>query len=177
MLWLYISFILQIIIQKLYYENKNKEANKTSILINITNFVLIILFSYLYKDYVAIFITLIVDFTLILFCLYKNFKSYSLNIDFKIGENIKYTSFSILKNIGMFLVYGIGFGNSFSYGNEYISAINFESLTTDTHWDILESVDTASKIDLAENRFDYKKSLKNAYKLLAILIASIILMI
>lgn len=93
-----------------------------------------------------------------------------------IKENVKYTSFNILSNFGMFLIYGIGFGNSFSYGEKYATAINFESLTTDTQLDMLYSVDTASKIDLAENNFNYKKSLKNAYKLLLILIATTLIM-
>lgn len=94
----------------------------------------------------------------------------------QIKKNIKYTSFNILKNIGMFLIYGIGFGNSFSFGEKYATAINFESLTTDTQWDMLDSVDTASKIDLAENKFNYKESRKNAYKLLSILIFTILIM-
>ena len=76
----------------------------------------------------------------------------------------------------MFLIYGVGFGNSFSYGEKYATAINFESLTTDAQWDMLYSVDTASKIDLAENKFNYKESLKNAYKLLSILIFTILIM-
>ena len=76
----------------------------------------------------------------------------------------------------MFLIYGIGFGNSFSYGEKYAIAINFESLTTDTQWDMLYSIDTASKIDLSENQFNYKESLINAYKLLFILIGTTLLM-
>ena len=38
---------------------------------------------------------------------------------------------------------------------------------------MLASVDTASKIDISENKLDYKKSLKDAYKLLLILIGTI----
>lgn len=174
MIWMYLSFVVQLIIQKLYYENKNKESNKINLIFNLSNFFLIILLTSILKDYMAIIITLIIDSAIVIALLFKYYKQTQFCLMFK--ENIKYTSFNILRNIGMFFIYGIGFGNSFSYGEKYAAAINFESLTTDTQWDILNSVDTASKIDLAENNFDYKESLKNAYKLLLILIGTILLM-
>ncbi len=174
MIWMYISFIMQIITQKLYYEDKNAEANKINMILNLSNFLLVLLLTNTLKDYIAIFITLLIDFLIIIFFLINNFKKTKFSL--KIKYNIKYTSFNILRNIGMFFTYGIRYGNSFSYGEKFATAINFESLTTDTQWDILSSVSTASKIDLSKNKFDYKESLKNAYKLLAILIGSTLLM-
>ena len=82
----------------------------------------------------------------------------------------------MLDNLSMFLIYGIGFGNSFAYGTKYLNAINFEALTTDSQWDVLTSIETASRIDLAKDKFNYKESLKNAYKLLALLFASTFIM-
>ena len=173
-IWMYLSFIMQIIMQKLYYDNKNNESNKINLIFNLTNFILIIILTSILKDYIAIIITLVIDFLIISIVFIKYYKKTKFCLQIK--KNIKYTSFNILKNIGMFLIYGIGFGNSFSFGEKYATAINFESLTTDTQWDMLDSVDTASKIDLAENKFNYKESRKNAYKLLSILIFTILIM-
>ena len=171
---MYLSFIMQLIMQKLYYDNKNNDSNKINILFNLTNFILIIILTSVLKDYIAIIITLVIDFLIISIEFIKYYKKTKFCLQIK--QNIKYTSFNILKNIGMFLIYGIGFGNSFSFGEKYATAINFESLTTDTQWDMLDSVDTASKIDLAENKFNYKESRRNAYKLLSILIITILIM-
>ena len=173
-IWLYLSFAMQIIMQKLYYDNKNNESNKINLIFNLTNFILIIFLTSIFSDFIGIIVTLIIDFVIVFIIFIKYYKKTKFCLEIK--ENIKYTSFNILKNLGMFLIYGIGFGNSFSYGEKYATAINFESLTTDAQWDMLYSVDTASKIDLAENKFNYKESLKNAYKLLSILIFTILIM-
>ncbi len=173
-IWMYLSFIMQMIMQKLYYDNKNNESNKINIIFNLTNFILIILLTSILKDFIGIIITLVIDSLIVFMVFIKYYKKTRFCLQIK--ENIKYTTFNILRNLGMFLIYGIGFGNSFSFGEKYTTAINFESLTTDTQWDMLYSVDTASKIDLAENKFNYKESLKNAYKLLSILIFSILIM-
>ncbi len=173
-IWMYLSFIMQMIMQKLYYDNKNNESNKINIIFNLTNFFSIIIFTSILKDVIGIIITLLIDFLIVCIVFIKYYKKTKFCLQIK--QNIKYTSFNILRNLGMFLIYGIGFGNSFSFGEKYATAINFESLTTDTQWDMLYSVDTASKIDLAENKFNYKESLKNAYKLLSILIFTILIM-
>lgn len=174
MIWMYINFMMQLIVQKLYYEGKNRESNKINLILNLSNFISIISLSILIEETWAIAITLLLDFIIVIVLLLKNFtyKKFSL----KIKENIHYTSFSLLRNIGMFLTYSIGFKNSFSYGPQYTTAINFESLTTDTQWDMLYSIDTAAKIDFAEGKFDYRESLKNGYKLIGILIGSTVVM-
>ena len=171
---MYYNFILQLLLQKLYYENNNKKANKISLLFNLTNFFLIIISSILFKNIIAIIITLTIDFLILIILFVNNIKKFTFKL--KIKDNIKYTSFSLLKDISFLLIYGIGFGNSFSYGEKYLEAINFEGLTTDAQWDMLASVDTASKIDLSENKLNYKKSLSDSYKLLLILIGSILIM-
>lgn len=173
-IWLYLSFVVGLILQKLYFDNKNDESNKINLIFNISNFVLILGLNLFLKDYLAIGITLSIDFIITIIILFKYLKIPNFVFAFK--QNIKYSSFSLLRNICMLLSYGIGMGRSFSYGEKFIIATNFESLTTDTQWDILYSVDTVSKIDLAENKFDYRQSLKNAYRLLGILIFSILFM-
>lgn len=173
-LWLYLSFVLQMILQKMYFEDKNSEANRICVISNLTNFVSILVLSFLFKDVLAIAITLSIDAAIIAIVLYKNLKIPKFH--FCLKENIKYSSFGIIRNICMFLTYGIGMSRSFSYGERFVIATNFESLTTDMQWDALYSVDTLSKVDIAKGNFDYKESLKSAYKLLVILIGSTIIM-
>lgn len=173
-LWLYLSFVMQLLSQGLYYKNKNNESNKINLIFNLSNFVFIIILTKIFKDYIGIIITLAIDFIIVIFYFFKYYEKTTFCLEIK--KNIKHTSFNILRNVGMFLIYGIGFGNSFSYGEKYATAINFESLTTDTQWDMLYSIDTASKIDLADGKFNYKESIKNAYRLLALLIGSILIM-
>lgn len=168
---LFYSFVLQIISQKLYFEGKNKESNVNNLVFHVTNFICIIALSFLLPEKSAIMTTLIIDAVVLGFFIIKNFRYAKFKLMIK--ENIKNTSFGILDNIGMVLIYGVGFCNSFSYGQEYVEAINFEELSTDAQWDMLEdAVNTTAKIDLTEKKFDYKKSLKNAYKFVFVLIGT-----
>ena len=172
---IYFNFIIQIFSQKLYYENKNNSANKMNIIYHICSFFTIVIFSLIYQNqWISILISLVIQFLMICYVFSYYFRFTKANICFV--QNVKYTSFGILSNISMFLIYAVGFGNSFSYGEKYLTAINFEALTTDAQWDALSSVDTASRIDFAKDQFDYKKSLKNSYQLLGLLIGSTLLM-
>lgn len=171
---LYFTFIVEIIGQKLYYENRNKESNHIHFLYSFSNFFFILFFSLVFKDKLSIGITLVLNAIIIFIILFRYLDPCKFVL--KLKKNIHYSSFSILRDIGMLLIYGIGLGNSFSYGEQYALAINFEGLTTDTQWDMLSSIETASKIDLSSNQFNYKKSLKNAYQLLFIILGSTLIM-
>ena len=172
---IYFNFIIQIFSQKLYYENRNNSANKMNIIYHIFSFLSIIIFSLIFQnEMLAITISLMMQFLIICSIFLHYFHLAKGNVCFV--QNVKYTSFGILSNISMFLIYAIGLGNSFSYGEKYLTAINFEALTTDAQWDALSSIDTASRIDFAKDQFDYKKSLKNSYQLLGLLIGSTLLM-
>ena len=171
---LYLIFIINIIIEKLYYIKQNGTANKISFVFNISNFLLIILLTYFLPVYLGIIITLMVDFIIILILLFKYFKREKFELMIK--DNVGYTSFGIISSIFMFLTHAIGLSNSFSYGKRYITAMSIHSLTVDTQWDMLGSVSTVSKIDIARDNFNYKKSKKEAYQLLSCLIISTIIM-
>ncbi len=175
MIWFYFSFVMQLITQRLYYNKKNNESNKINLIFNLTNFFSIILLSLFTKNEIlSIVITLSLDSLILLYEFLNHFKLKKFELNFV--SNIKYTSFSILSYISMFLVYGVGFSNSFSYGAQYMKAINFEGLTTDAQWDVLSSIDTSTKIDVSKNNFNYKEHLKNSYKLTLIVILTILLM-
>lgn len=160
MISLYFTFVIQILLQKMYFDGKNSIANKVSCLFNLANFFSIVGLSFFIKLRMAITITLIIDTIIVLSVLIKNVRWPKFEL--KLSKTINYSSFSILRNISMFLTYIIGFNRNFSLGAIYIATINFESMMTDTQWDILYSVDTVSKIDISEGKFDYRKSLKNA---------------
>ena len=99
---MYYNFILQLLLQKLYYENNNKKVNKISLLFNLTNFLLIIILSALFKDVFAITVTLVIDFLILIILFINNIKRFTFIL--KIKENIKYTSFSLLKDISFLLI-------------------------------------------------------------------------
>lgn len=171
---IFYGFIVQMISQKLYYEGKNRRSNVINVFFNIVNFSLIIVLPNITDEKTAILMTMIIDAVVLIYFLKRNFKK--TKIQLCLISNIKNTSFSILDNLGMSVFYGIGFWNTFSYGQKYIDAINFESLTTESQWDVLDSLSTTSKIDITKRKFSYRKSLKEAYKFLFVLFLTIIIM-
>lgn len=172
---LYIQLIFNFIIEKLYYENKNKLANKYSLTFNFINFFVLILSSILIKNKIIIvIITLISIFIFTIFLLIKE------NIKFNFKSNIlhflKYDSVAFFHALCFFIIFLFGLRTAINYGEIYAIAITFTSLITDTQWDVFDSINTIAKIDISKNVFNYKESKKNAYKLLIILLLSIFLM-
>ena len=76
----------------------------------------------------------------------------------------------------MFLIYFIGWKNTLEFGAIYLIAINFQTLITDAQWDMSYSIFTAATIDSSKNELKYKESLKNAHKLVILLITSTLIM-
>lgn len=171
---MFFGFLMQLISQKLYYENKNTLSNKMNTCFNIINLSCIVILSLIIKNCLSVILTILIDAILIAYYYCKNVKLVKPNLMFK--KNIKNVSFNIIGNFGMLLIYLTGIQNSVSYGAKYLTAINFDSLTSDTQWDMLSSISTVSKIDISKDNFNYKKSLKDAYKLLGLLLTSIIIM-
>ncbi|MBO4815739.1 MAG: hypothetical protein J5507_02140 [Clostridia bacterium] len=167
-----LNTILSLITTKLYYENKNKESNKISLIFNIINFIVLTLMAIITKNEIlTVATTLVLLSLLLLVIIVKNIK----NIDFKLNIKncIKYDSSSLCMSFMFFLIYFFGFSNSFNYGEKYVLAITFVTLITDMQWDIKGAIDTVAKIDIAKKDFNYIEHRKNACKLVAILISSI----
>lgn len=174
-LWLaFLIFIVQMISQKLYYEGRNTASNVMNVIFNGGNFLLIVVLLEVLAQPTAILVTLMVDAMMIVIFLLLFVRPRKFRLC--ILKNAKNVSFDLLDNLGMFLAYAVGFGNSFSFGEKYILAINFETLTTDAQWDALYAIDTAARIDISEKKLRFKKSVKEGYKLIAILYASILVM-
>lgn len=160
---------------RLYYEEKNKLANKYTLLFNLINFTSIISISLITKKYM-----IIVTFTLIttsiytIYMLFKTIKFTPINLNIK--NCIKYDSVTLFGEISMFIIYLFGFKNSFNFGEKYILAISYVTLITDTQWDIAGAIKTSAQIDISKKSFSYKEHIKNSYKLTYLLILSTIIM-
>lgn len=172
---MYLQLILQLVCQKLYYLEKNKESNKLTIIFNIINIVSIVVLSFITKNQiVSVISTISIDILILFYILVKNIKTFELK--FEVLKNMKYVSNDIFDRVGMFLIYFIGWKNTLEFGTIYLIAINFETLISDAQWDMSYSIVTAATIDSSKNQVNYKESLRNARKLVALLTTSTLIM-
>ena len=173
---LYIQLVFSFILEKLYFENKEKLANKYCLQLNILNFVVLILAAIIFKDKMQIVITTLVIISLYLvYITIKQYEKFELKI--KIWNCIKYESVEICNNILFFLIFLFGLSNALQFGDKYVLALNFVALITDTQWDSFESIKTVAKIDISKKKFNYKNHKMNAYKLLSILLTTVFIML
>ena len=171
----YIQLIYSTIIEKLYYEEKNKLANIYSFSFNILNFTVLILSALLFKNSMII-ISLTLT-SILIFTIYLVIKERGkINFKFNIKKWIRYDSVNFLHNLCFLIIFLFGLSNATSYGEEYTLAISFVALITDTQWDVFDSINTVAKIDIAKGKFNYRESKKNAYKLLMLLLFSVFVM-
>ena len=172
---IFYSYVLKLILEKLYYEKENKIANLISILFNIVNLVLVVILAIITKSqYITSIITLITMGILLLIILLLNIKKFKINIS--LLDNIKNSSIGIVENISMFIIYFFGHINSYSFGMEYILASTFVGIVSDTQWDMIYAIQTAVHIDVSKENFSFKEHLKNGYKLAILLILSSVIM-
>ena len=174
-LQLFISLEFAMVQAKLYYEEKNKLANKNSVIFNLICFILLIGTSLITKNQIIIIsITLI---PLLLFTIYiyiKNSNKFKLNIN--LLKCIKYDSVELFNNIAFFLIFLFGLSNALEYGEVYAIALTFVALITDTQWDTADAIKEAATIDISKGKCNYKEHRNNAYKLLSILFGSSLVM-
>ena len=172
---LYIQLIFSYVLEKLYFENKNKLANKYCIILNILNFIILIVSALIFDNKMSIVITtLLIIFIYVLVVTMKQYKKFKFRCN--VLNFIKYDSVEIFNSLAFFIIYLFGLSNASEYGEKYMIALNFVALITDTQWDAFESISTVAKIDISQNNFNYKKHRKNAYILLGILLTTILLM-
>lgn len=172
---LYIQLVFAFVLEKLYFENKEKLANKYCFTLNILNFVVLVISALIFKEKMNIVITtLLAIFIYVMIVTIKTYKKFKFSIN--LLNCIKYDSVEMFNNIAFFLIFLFGLSNALEYGAKYAIALNFIALITDTQWDALASISTVAKIDICQNKFNYKEHKRNAYKLLAILFVSVIIM-
>lgn len=173
---LYIQLIFAFVMEKLYFEGKEKIANKYMITLNMLNFVILIGASLLTKNKTTIVIATLI--TIFIYTLYVTVKQYrKFKFEVQLLNNIKYESVSIVRDSFHFLTYLFGISNAVQFGEEYMMALNFTALVTDTQWDSFGAVDTVAKIDISKGKFNYKEHKINAYKLVGILFFTSFLML
>ena len=173
-LQLWIQLVFCIILDKLYYQDKNKIANKYSLTFNLLNFIVFIGASFLTKNSkIIISATLLTIFTFTLFVFIREVRRVSFR--FNILRSIKINSMDFGENLILFFVYLFGIGKAFSFGEEYALAITFVTLITDIQWDVATAIQTKTKIDIAKKRMNFPKSYKNSYVLIFVLILSSII--
>lgn len=167
---LYIQLVFSFVLEKLYFEEQNKLANKYCLTLNILNFIVLVISSLIFKNRIYIVITtLLAIFIYVLIVTIKSFKKFKFKCN--VLNFIKYDSVEIFNSIAFFIIYLFGLSNAMEYGAEYAVA-----LITDTQWDALASISTVAKVDICLNKFNYKEHRKNAYKLLLIMFSTIIIM-
>lgn len=172
---LYIQLVFAYVLEKLYFENKNKLANKYCITLNTLNFIVLVISSLIFKNKMEIVITtLLVIFIYVLIVTIKSYKKFKFECN--IVNFIKYDSTSIFNSFLFFMIYLFGLSIAFEYGEKYITAITFITLITDTQWDAFDAISTVAKIDIAQEKFNYIEHRNNAYKLLLILLSTVFLM-
>ena len=173
---IYLGLIFNSIIEKLYFEGKNTKSNKYSVLYNVVNFLALLLLVIFTKNKMAIvIITSVVRLICIILIGYKNVEKFKLKCN--VWEFIKYESFSVFRLFMLFITMLIGLKVAFNFGEQYVLALTFIGIISDTQWDlIITAISSVAKIDLAKKEFNYKEHKKNAYKLCGIVITCLLLM-
>ncbi|MBR3269710.1 hypothetical protein IKG07_00420 [Candidatus Saccharibacteria bacterium] len=167
---LYITFVFKMLMERLYFVRREKQANKFMLVFNLIYAVSFIGMALISKDTMQIIVVPLVSLMFYVFYVgLRVAKDYYKKFTFRIYKWFRYESSDIVMNGLMFMIYLFGLSHSIEYGMAYMVALNFTTLITDMQWDSYESIDTVAKIDISKRTFDYKKSLKNSYKLLFIL--------
>ena len=172
---LFMQLVFAFVLEKLYYEEKNDIANKYSLGFNLLNFIVLIGSSLLCKNQtIIITITLL---SILIYTIYVAIKSFN-KFKFKIEilKCIKYDSVELFNNIAFFFIFLFGLSNAMEFGEQYTLALTFVALITDTQWDVYDAISIAAKIDISKEKFNYKEHRNNAYKLLLILLFTVLLM-
>lgn len=132
---IFYSYVLKLILEKLYYEKENKKANLISVLFNLVNLILVIILAIITKSQcMTSLVTLIIMGIILFIILIVNIEKFKIRIS--IIDNIRNSSIGIVENIAMFIIYFFGHINSYSFGMEYVLASTFVGIVTDTQWDI-----------------------------------------
>lgn len=174
-LQLFICLEFAMMQDKLYCEEKNKLANKHSLVFNLLNFILLIGTSLITKNQVIIIATTLIPLAIYTLYIYiKNSNNFKFNIN--VLKCIKYDSVELFNNIAFFLIFLFGLSNALEYGEMYATALTFIALITDTQWDTFDAIKEAATIDISKRKFNYIEHRNNAYKLSGILFGTSLIM-
>ncbi|MBP3630185.1 MAG: hypothetical protein J6J23_01715 [Clostridia bacterium] len=167
--------LLSFIIEKLYFEDKERLATIHLFGFNFVGFIVLILSSLIIKNtLIALILTSCILLIYVIGLYAWQFEKFK--IDFKFYKNFKYESANIMSSIFMMIIYLFGYRTVFDWGEEYIVAINLITLCTDTQWDMQEAIRTVAKVDIAKGRYDIKRELTNSYIYTTFLVITSVIM-
>lgn len=172
---LFLQTLFSLIMEKLYFEDKEKLATIHLTAFNLTSFVVFILSVLIFPNTLIALLITIGVLLIYVICLYVwQFEKFKINFSF--FKNFKYESANIVSSTFLLITYLFGYKIAFSAGPEYLLALNIICMCTDTQWDMLNAVSIVAKVDISKNRYEYKKSLKNAYIYTCVVVATSISM-
>ncbi len=158
---LFFSFVINSVAEAMYFKNQDKKANICNSCFIVLNFASVVITALITSNQLVILIVNLISLLIyvsVWFCLViQKFK-----FDFDIVKNFKFESLYILGDIFMLLIYLFGFSRAFSYGQEYVAALNFVNLITDPQWDALGGINKIAKIEISQNCYNYRKALKHS---------------
>lgn len=156
---LFFTFINNLITEKIYFQNKDKLANFCSVGFIVLNLLSVVITTLITKNQLTICLTnLICLFVYVCVWFGLTFKKFKFN--FNPLKNFKYESLSVISSFFMLIVYLFGYSTAFSFGTEYVVALNLVNLITDPQWDALDAISKIAKIEISNSNYNYKKALK-----------------
>lgn len=171
-----ITTVFYILLESLYFQDRETTASLCCILFNVINITTLAATAILTKNqFVVCIFTLAVQcgYVILVVCRLGRF----VHPDFTILPNFRYESSIVCSDLLLFLVYLFGLKNVNNYDAKYIAAANFATLITDTQWDALVAVTVVAKIDLVKGRFQYKEHLRRSYMLTGFLLSTSVVML
>ena len=97
-LQLYIQFVFALVLEKLYFEEKEKLANKHCVIFNLLNFITLVISGIIFKDKFKIVITtLSIIYTYVIILLIKSYRKFKFSCN--ILKYIKYDSITIIDGL------------------------------------------------------------------------------
>lgn len=156
-----IQIAFSFVIEKMYFDDREKKANLHLLIFNFTNLAVLVVSSLIFPNFlISMIITLTVMLAYVVVLLSREVKKFKINFSFL--KNFKYESANIVSYLFMFAIYLFGLKNAFCAGEDYVLALTVAGLGTDAFWDGLQAISKIAKIDLSKKRYDYKNELKNA---------------
>ena len=158
---LFFVFVNNMITEKMYFQNRDKLGNLCNLGFIVLNLLTVVITALITKNQIVICLV-----NLISLCVYvgvwfsltiKKFK-----FDFNIIKNFRYESIYIISHLFMFIVYLFGYSTAFSFGAEFVIALNFVNLITDPQWDALDAIGKIAKIEISNSNYNYKKALQHS---------------
>ncbi len=170
-----LQYLISLVSEKLYFEDKEKLANKHLFAFNALSITILVIFTLLIENIMlAMLLSIVIPAIYVAALFVWQFEKF--NIKFNFLSTIKYESANIFSTILMFIIYFFGLKTVVVSAPEYLAAFNFASICSDAQWDMYAAVEVAAKVDICKGRFDYKQQMKQGYLYTLFLMATSIVM-